>query len=452
MPYFRVNKVKLNSNGLEEETFISRLRELISLDFSISKEKFGEVNIYKTNFQIGKLLEHTLGFIYIQSKSSMLSAISLTPSQNEKILDLCSAPGSKSTLLADLLNNQGFILSNEISLDRTKALMFNIDRLGILNITISNYDGISLSSLFHNYFDKVLVDPPCTALGDIRFTPRKQIERNLSRLENLTQIQYQLLVSAAKMVRVGGEIVYSTCTTTLEENEYLIQKFLNKYPFEIVNPEISGLNFKNLTGKKISVDLYHSIRIDPTDDDEGFFIVKLRKVDDFVENFRSDFLITQKQSNEILSYNSSKIFDLLNQISENYGIDFNLWQNFLFVLKNGDIYFTSKNDFDYSRLKFLRTGIKLATLDKKSGWRLTSNAVQILGKNIQLNIVELENKEQLKTYFMGQKTYINYPDCDFVTVKYGDYYLGSGKVRNSVLLSYFPRSRRTIEIDFSVIK
>jgi len=452
MAYFRVNRVKLNSNGLEEETFISRLRELIPSDYSISKEKFGEVNIYKTNFQIGKLLEHTLGFIYIQSKSSMLSAISLTPSQNEKILDLCSAPGSKSTLLADLLNNEGFILSNEISLDRTKALMFNIDRLGILNITISNYDGIRLSSLFHNYFDKVLVDPPCTALGDTRFTPQKQIQRNLSRIENLTQIQYQLLVSAAKMVRTGGEIVYSTCTTTLEENEYLIQKFLNKYPFEIIHPEISGLNFENLIGKKIFEDLYHSIRIDPTDDDEGFFIVKLRKVDDFVEDFKSDFVSNQKQSNEILSYNSSKIFDILNQISENYGIDFNLWQNFLFVLRNGDIYFTSKNDFDYSRLKFLRTGIKLATLDKKSGWRLTSNAVQILGKNIQSNIVELESKEQLKTYFMGQKTSINYPDCDFVTVKYGDYYLGSGKVRNSVLLSYFPRSRRTIEIDFSVIK
>lgn len=451
MPYFRLNKLKLNSIGLSEENFISNLRAIIPQDNFLSKEEIGEVGIYKTDFQIGKLLEHTLGFIYIQSKSSMLSAIALAPNQNEKILDLCSAPGSKTTLLAELMNNKSFILANEISLERIKALMFNIDRLGILNTTISNYDGIRLSNLLKNYFDKVLVDPPCTALGDIRFTPKKQIERNLSRLENLTQIQYQLLVSAAKMVKVGGEIVYSTCTTTLEENEYLIDKFLSKYPFEIITPNINGLNFENYTGKNVRNDLFHSVRIDPTDDEEGFFIIKLKKIDDFTEEKGHKVETTYNSKDEILNFKSSKISELLNQISSNYGIDFEFWKDFLFILRSGDLYFTSINDFDYSRIRFLRTGIKLATLDKKSGWRLSSNAVQILGKNIQRNVLQLENKEQLKTYFLGQKTKVNFSDCDFVTVKYKDYFLGSGKVRDNILLSYFPRSRRTIEIDFNLV-
>lgn len=451
MPHFRINNLKLNSIGLKEEDFIAHLKALLLPESFLSSEQIGGVKIYKTDFHIGKLLEHTLGYIYIQSKSSMLSAIALSPKQNEKVLDLCSAPGSKTTLLAELMNNNGFILANEISMDRIKALMFNVDRLGILNTTISNFDGMRLSNYFQNYFDKVLVDPPCTALGDTRFTPKKQIERNLSRLENLTQIQYQLLVSAAKMVKVGGEIVYSTCTTTLEENEYLIDKFLSKFPFEIITSEVDSLNFENPTGKNVREDLFHSVRIDPTDDDEGFFIVKLKKLDDFYRERKSKELTEYQSKDEIYSSASQKVEPVLREISDTYGIDYKFWENFLFILRSGDIYFTSINDFDYSRIKFLRAGIKLASLDKKSGWRLTSNAVQLLGNNIRRNIVQLEDKEKFKLYFMGQKTEINFPDCDFTVVKFKDYFIGSGKVRNNVLLSYFPRSKRTIEIDFNLI-
>lgn len=451
MPHFRINNLKLNSIGLKEEDFIAHLKDVLLPESFLSSEQIGGVKIYKTDFQIGKLLEHTLGYIYIQSKSSMLSAIALSPKQNEKVLDLCSAPGSKTTLLAELMNNSGFILANEISMDRIKALMFNVDRLGILNTTISNFDGMRLSNYFLNYFDKVLVDPPCTALGDTRFTPKKQIERNLSRLENLTQIQYQLLVSAAKMVKVGGEIVYSTCTTTFEENEYLIDKFLSKFPFEIITSEVDGLNFENLTGKNIREDLFRSVRIEPTDDDEGFFIVKLKKLDDFYRERKSKEVTEYQSKDKIYSSASQKVEPVLREISGTYGIDHKFWENFLFILRSGDIYFTSINDFDYSRIKFLRAGIKLATLDKKSGWRLTSDAVQLLGKNIRNNIVQLEDKEKFKLYFMGQKTEINFPDCDFAVVKFKDYFIGSGKVRNNVLLSYFPRSKRTIEIDFNLI-
>lgn len=450
MPYFRINNLKLKSFNIKEEEFAQRLRRIIPNEYKLLSESIGGKKIYKTDFQIGKLFEHTLGLLYVQSKSSMLSALTLSPFSDEKVLDLCSAPGSKTTLLSELMNNEGFILANEISLDRAKALMFNIDRLGNLNITISNYDGVRLASHFINYFDKVLVDPPCTALGDTRSTPQKQIERNLSRLENLTQIQYQLLVSAAKMVKVNGEIVYSTCTTTLEENEYLIDKFLAKYPFEVIEHNLSEFKTGNFVGKNVRDELFNSIRIDPTEDEEGFFIIKLKKKD----NFSDDKNLQESSFNyneKIFDADSKEIKEIIHQISNNYGIDENLWKDFLFILRSGDIYFISRNDFDYSRIKFLRIGIKLASLDKKTGWRLTSNAVQILGNNLTQNILNLENKDQLKTYFMGQKTKVDFPDSSFVVVKYNDYFIGSGKVKNSILLSYFPRSRRTIEIDFSLI-
>lgn len=451
MPHFRINELKLKAFKIEERDFVERLKKIIPENYSLQSETIGGKNIYKTDFQIGKLFEHTLGLLYVQSKSSMLSALALSPKSEEKVLDLCSAPGSKTTLLSELMDNKGFILANEISLERSKALMFNIDRLGNLNITVSNYDGIRLASNFINYFDKILVDPPCTALGDTRFTPQKQIERNLSRLENLTQIQYQLLVSAAKMVKVGGEIVYSTCTTTLEENEYLIEKFLSKYPFEIIDHNLKEFPNGNLTGKNIRDDLFLSIRIDPTEDEEGFFIVKLRKKDDFIIDEKPQ-LQRLKQDENIFNSDSKEIKEIVQQISDNYGIDEKMWNEFLFILRSGDLYFVATNNFEYERIKFLRTGIKLATLDKKVGWRLTSNAVQILGDKITKNILNLQSKDQLKTYFMGQKTKIDFPDSDFVVIKYGDYFIGSGKVKDSILLSYFPRSRRTIEIDFSLIQ
>lgn len=450
MPHFRINELKLKTFNIEEKNFVEKLKNIIPENYSLNSETIGGKNIYRTDFQIGKIFEHTLGLIYVQSKSSMLSALTLNPDNKEKVLDLCSAPGSKTTLLSELMDNKGFVLANEISLERIKALMFNIDRLGNLNITISNHDGVRLASSFINYFDKVLVDPPCTALGDTRFTPQKQIERNLSRLDNLTQIQYQLLVSAAKMVKVGGEIVYSTCTTTLEENEYLIDKFLSKYPFEIIEHNLKEFSNGNLTGKEVREELFNSIRIDPTEDDEGFFIVKLKKMDDFIIEEKSK--IAKSKQETILNSNSREIKDVIKQISDNYGIDENFWNEYLFILRSGDLYFVATNDFDYERIKFLRTGIKLASLDKKIGWRLTSNAVQIIGSKITRNILNLENKDQLKTYFMGQKTKIDFPDSDFVVVKYGDYFIGSGKVKDSILLSYFPRSRRTIEIDFSLVQ
>lgn len=451
MPYFRINNLKLKAFDLEENVFIERLRKIIPDEFDLTRETIGGKNIFKTNFQIGKLFEHSLGLLYVQSKSSMLSALTLSPDENDKVLDLCSAPGSKTTLLSELMNNKGFILANEISLDRAKALMFNIDRLGNLNITISNYDGVRLASNFVNYFDKILVDPPCTALGDIRFTSQKQIERNLSRLESLTQIQYQLLIAAAKMVKVGGEIVYSTCTTTLEENEFLIDKFLTRYPFEIIDHNLKEFSNGNSTGKNVRDELFSSIRIDPSEDEEGFFIVKMKKKENFLDDEK--FSIESPLFEEkIFNSESKEVKEILKQLSYSYGIDENYWNNFHFVTRSGDIYFTAKNAFHYNQIKFLRIGIKLASLDKKTGWRLTSNAVQIIGNEIKKNVVTLDNKEQLKTYFMGQKTKVDYKDHNFVVVKYGDYFIGSGKVKDSILLSYFPRSRRTIEIDFSLIQ
>lgn len=443
MPYFRVNNLKIS-----DEELISRMMEVIPEDNTIVSERIGGKNIYKTNFLLGKYLEHTLGYIYIQSKSSMLSALALKPNENDYVLDLCSAPGSKTTLLAEMMNNRGIIIANEISLDRIKVLASNIDRLGITNTIISNYDGSYLSNFFYEYFDKILLDPPCTALGESRKTNPAIIQRNIKRLEDLTQIQFRLLVAAAKMLKVGGELVYSTCTTTFEENEYLIEKFLSRYPLEIVPHDLEGYE-GNFRGKEVLPDLFNSIRIDETEDDEGFFIVKMKKIKSIPHN--QEFVELEVQ-NRILDHDSKEIKPILSELSSNYGINKNFWENFLFLLRSNDLYFISKTNFDFHRLNFVRFGMKLASHDKKIGWRLSSSAVQIIKNAITQNILNLERKDQFVSYFFGHKTQVNFPDSNFVVVKYKNDFLGSGKVRDSILHSYFPKSRRTNEIDFSLIK
>ncbi len=452
MPYFRVNPFKLPVSWIEEK-FIDKLAKILEDESIIKEQVIAGKKIYYAQYPLGKLLEHTLGIIYVQSRSSMLSALALSPTENDKVLDICSAPGSKTTLLAELMNNKGTLIANEISRDRTKALLSNLDRLGILNTSVINFDGVRIAKYFPEYFDKILVDPPCTALGDTYGLSKSQVQRNINRLNNLIQIQYQLLVASAKMLKIGGEIVYSTCTTTLEENEYLIDKFIKKFPFDVIEVNIEGINIRNEIGKSVNPLLFHSIRIDPSHVDEGFFIVKLKKKDFFEDKSEKRIKTDLVGFNEFPVYNfeSGKIKEILFEISDNYGIDNNFWMNFLYVKRNNDIYFVSKSDFDFFRCKVIRAGVKLASYDKKSGWRLSTDAVQILGGLITKNVLVLENKEQFHQYFLGYKTKIHFPDSDFVSVKFKDYFIGSGKVKNGELLSYFPRSKRSIEINFDLI-
>ncbi|MBU2585871.1 MAG: NOL1/NOP2/sun family putative RNA methylase, partial [Bacteroidetes bacterium] len=446
---FRVNSLKIDENSLFSRFQNHSSKEINNHLFKTSS--FLDKKIYQTDIKLGKSIEHSLGLIYLQSFSSMIPAFVLNPGENDKILDLCSAPGSKTTLIAELMNNKGFILANEISIDRIKMLASNIDRLGITNTAISNMNGGLISKYFINYFDKVLIDPPCSALGSHQASSTWRLERNLKRLDRLTEIQFRLLVAAAKVLKIGGELVYSTCTTTLEENELLISKFVNKYPFEVVDTKLSDLFGKNLTGRKISSELSKTLRLDPDAvKSEGFFIAKLKKVDDIKDESPAPMNFNSKI--QVRSSANIIILNALESLSENYGIDKSLWEQYQYYQNADDIYFISKTDFDFTTIPLHRIGLKLTSFDKKTGWRLSTNAAQILTKHISKNIVELSRKEDLISYYMGHKTKVDHADSDFVVVKYDGLIFGSGKIKNRILFSYFPKGRRMNEVDFDSLR
>lgn len=216
------------------------------------------INIFKTK-------EFKEGLFYIQDEASMLAAEILNPKQNSKVLDLCAAPGGKSTHMAQIMNNTGDIISCDISDNKLNIIKENIKRLGINNIFLKKNDATGIREEFKERFDYILVDAPCSGLGLYRRKPEIKWNRNKKDIEELSLIQSEILENASLYLKKGAELVYSTCTITESENEEVVKRFLEKHKeFEII--EVMGNKFTRL---------YPNIQ-----NCDGFCIVKLRKTGD----------------------------------------------------------------------------------------------------------------------------------------------------------------------------
>ncbi len=226
--------------------------------------------IYTKGFDVGTSSEYKEGLIMPQDEAAMLACEILAPKKGDVVIDLCAAPGGKTTYIAQLMENKGKILAFDIHEHKIQLITENAKRLGI--DIISAYEGNS-SEYNENYrecADCVLADVPCSGLGIIRKKP--EIKKRYQKSEELYEIQYKILENAAKYLKIGGSLVYSTCTIETEENEKIISKFLKEHnEFETV--DISSY-FKNekASAKKGYVTLYPN-----ADGTDGFFIAKLEK-------------------------------------------------------------------------------------------------------------------------------------------------------------------------------
>lgn len=237
--------------------------------------------------ELGRALEHLLGYYYIQELASMLPIIALQPKVNEKILDLCAAPGSKTTQIAAEMNNKGLIIANEISMGRIKILASNLERCGITNTIITRKEGRALCKKLKEQdfkFDKILLDAPCSGEGTLRSTPVTYQMWNPKTIRRLSRLQKKLFEAAFEILKVNGEIIYSTCTHAPEENEEVVNFALEKFGKNISIEQIK-LPIKCRQGitswqdKEYNKGVKQSCRIYPQDNDtEGFFITKFKRV------------------------------------------------------------------------------------------------------------------------------------------------------------------------------
>ncbi len=260
-----------NYKGLRVNTLKCSAEKLKTLvDFELVNTPFCKEGFYIPSdvTSLGNSPLHHCGAFYIQEPSATSAVEMLGVEKNDFVLDLCAAPGGKSTQIGAKLQGTGLLWSNEIVRNRANILLSNIERMGISNAVVSNCHPDILCNELQGRFDKVLVDAPCSGEGMFRKNSDAQNEWSVEHVKSCAQRQLMILNSAKNALKEGGVMVYSTCTFSKEENEGVITQFLSENPdFEL---EDAGIDF----GRKT---LEYACRIFPMDGGEGHFAARLRK-------------------------------------------------------------------------------------------------------------------------------------------------------------------------------
>ena len=221
---------------------------------------------------ITKTKEYIEGNITIQDEAAGLSSFVLAPKEGEIVLDACSAPGGKTTYLAELMHNKGKIVAWDIYEERLKQVEQNAKRLGIDIIQTEVHDATKLKEEYVEKFDKILIDVPCLGLGVIRRKPDIKWNRQEEDIKEISDIQFNILKTCSKYLKKNGTLVYSTCSMLKEENDAIIEKFIKEEKFETVNIEEQIPNeFSKITTNNM-------VQFLPSQNHDGFFITMLKKI------------------------------------------------------------------------------------------------------------------------------------------------------------------------------
>ena len=274
IPSIRVNTLTISAldlkQRLEEKGFELEQIEWVPYGF----------NVIRKSHNLGSSHEFLQGYYYLQNVASMLSAIILDPKPNEIVIDMCAAPGSKSTHLAQLMRNEGSLILIDKYKNRIPALETNLRRMGIINSIVLNMDSINLSKL-KIYADKILLDAPCTGEGLIRQDPSRKKSKKMRDIEKMASIQKNLLKAGLTSLKEGGKLLYCTCSIAPEENELVVNEILSEQDnFGIIkiskNYGLKGLI--EIFGNKLIEDLKLSQRLYPhIHDTIGFYFCLIKK-------------------------------------------------------------------------------------------------------------------------------------------------------------------------------
>ena len=288
---FRINPLKI-----DDETFFNETN-WIKDKVPWSKHSY----YFKEDLTVGYTKEFLSGLIYMQEPSASFPVTVLDPKPGERVLDLCAAPGSKSTQIAECMNHEGLLVANEIDRHRAAILKENIMKCGATNTIVLSSSPKDLEYTFHEYFDAILVDAPCSGEGMFRKEEKAIEDWSMEHVQSCAIRQSLILDSAYKLLMPGGRLVYSTCTFNIEENEKTIDLFLMKYPDMHILPidkEVGhhGIRFIHSTD--------YARRIYPMDKGEGQFtclLIKDGEKHSINETYLKSDPITQSLLNKIES-------------------------------------------------------------------------------------------------------------------------------------------------------
>ncbi|KAF7684065.1 25S rRNA (cytosine-C(5))-methyltransferase nop2 [Astathelohania contejeani] len=267
----RVNNTKIKRKELAR-MLISRGMEVDPLEWCPHA-----LVVYKSPVPVGATPEYLGGYYTIQGASSLLPVLSLDPKPGDVVIDMCAAPGGKTTHIAACMENTGILYCNEINESRISSLRGNIARMGVTNAIITMMDARKILNIRVN---KVLLDAPCSGTGIISRDHSIKISKSQQELKKLTKTQKELILRGFDMLKVGGKMAYSTCSVLVEENEEVVNYLLSKRPHAKLGDcvEIGRPGFVNFRGMAFDKTMSKARRVYPhVHNMDGFFIAIIER-------------------------------------------------------------------------------------------------------------------------------------------------------------------------------
>lgn len=416
---FRVNTDKIASDEFEKIN-----------PFNTQKIPYVHNGYYFTDEKIGNHPYHHAGMIYVQEPGAMAPAECIDINPDWSILDMCAAPGGKSSQLKNKLGENGILVSNEIISSRCKILTGNIERLGLKNTVTTCMDTAKLAKTFPDTFDLIMVDAPCSGEGMFRKDDTAIDEWSLENVTNCAKRQSEILDNAVIALKDNGYIIYATCTFSLEENEMVIDDFLNRHPdFELipVKTEVHKCTADGIRFDGCNTDcIEYTRRFYPhISQGEGQFMAVLHNKNEFYRN------ISLKSKYKIKIDKS--VFDFLDETLIDYNKDYvNLY---------GDkpIYFT--NEFTVPEKIVFSCGVTIGEI--KKGYILPHHQFfMAMGFNFKRKIELSPDSEEMKKYLHGEEFETNCENGWAVITTQGCS-VGGVKVVNGKAKNHYPKGLRT---------
>lgn len=368
---------------------------------------------YDPQTRPGLHVYHEAGVYYLQEASAMAPVALLDPKPGERVCDLCAAPGGKTTQIAGRMLGRGFLVCNEINPKRAKILSRNIERMGVANALVTNEHPETLASRFPGFFDRVLVDAPCSGEGMFRKEEAAVTDWSQETVQMCARRQREILDSAARLVRPGGRLVYSTCTFAPEEDEETVAAFLEAHP-EFTPEPVEAPWF--VPGENASYRMWpHKLL------GEGHFAAVLRK--------------TQGESGEVPACPGEKCPKAWESFAKELDITLPEGKAVSF---GQSLYWASMELPELNRLKVLRPGLELGT--ERKGRFEPAHALALWLKTCAVAESFPPESPEMKAYLHGDV--VPSGKKGWCLVQAGGYAIGWGKGDGSVLKNHYPKGLR----------
>ncbi|GAA0772409.1 RsmB/NOP family class I SAM-dependent RNA methyltransferase [Clostridium subterminale] len=423
-----VRGLRVNKNKISVEKFL----ELNP--YNLEKIKYNDDGFYLLeDIQMGGEPCHQAGMFYMQEPSAMIPVNSVKIKKDWKVLDLCAAPGGKTSQIANELSEDGFIISNDFKYTRCKALVDNIERLGLKNVIITSASADKLCRNFKNYFDMILVDATCS--GEGMFRKNKNLIQYWSQknVKRCVEIQGELLDEASKALKKDGLLVYSTCTFSIDENEAIVDSFLKENSdFELIDVN-DAIKNHTASGYPLNGDINfekarrfypHIAR------GEGQFVAVMKKLQDDGESKAK--LVEIKYNNDSMN----KVIEFIDEV----GVDIEYERIYI---KNEDIWILPKSKVVLKK-NVICYGVKLGEL--KDGQIIPNHQFFMAYGELFRNKVSFDlDDEKLAKYLEGYD--VVYP-CQngWGVVEVEGCVVGGFKSRNNRLINLYPKNLTNKEI------